>query len=388
MNDPTLPPFDVLYDEAACGLALTEEDGTFLRVNSTLCRWLGRQPDELVGLRKLQELLTMGGRIFHQTHWAPLLQMQGSVAEVKLEIVHKDGRRLPMLMNAVRGEHDGRKFHQVAIAVADDRNKYERELLRARTRAEELLALAQQSQRELQAAQAELSRQSAQAQDRALFAEQMIGIVSHDLRNPLSAIQMSAHVLGRGELSEQQSRVLERVHSSTRRAVRLVSDLLDFTQARLGRGMNTAPREIDLHATVAECIDELTSSFPSASFVHRRVGEGKSHADPDRIAQLVGNLVANAVAYGLQGRPITITSEVDTLGFSIVVQNEGDPIPPSLLPTLFEPMSRGEQIPSSTRSVGLGLFIVREIVRAHEGEVTVSSTLATGTSFSIRIPKH
>jgi sigma-B regulation protein RsbU (phosphoserine phosphatase) len=386
MQDAPLPPVEELYDEAACGLALTSPDGTFLRVNKTLCRCVGWEARELVGMRKLQDLLTMGGRIFHQTHWAPLLQMQGSVAEVKLEIVHKAGQKLPMLMNAVRRQHEGRTFHELSIAVAEDRNKYERELLRARTRAEELLVLEQQSRRDLHAAQLELSRQRAEAVDRALFAEQMIGIVSHDLRNPLSAIQMSAHVLGRGDLNEQQSRVLERLHASTRRVGRLISDLLDFTQARVGQGLKTAPKELDLHALVEECVDELTLSFPATSLIHRRIGQGRCRADSDRLAQLIGNLVANAMTYGSPGRPVTVTSAVESSGFSIAVHNDGNPVPAALLPSIFEPMSRGEQIPSSTRSVGLGLFIVREIARAHHGEVEVTSSLETGTTFTMHAP--
>ena len=386
MQDIPLPPVEELYDGAACGLALTSQDGTFLRINQTLCRCLGWEAHELVGVRKLQQLLTMGGRIFHQTHWAPLLQMQGSVAEVKLELLHKSGQKLPMLMNAVRRQHAGHTFHELSIAVAEDRNKYEHELLRARTRAEELLLLEQQSRQALDAAQLELSRQRAEAVDRALFAEQMMGIVSHDLRNPLSAIQMSAHALGLGELNDQQRRVLERLHSSTRRAGRLISDLLDFTQARVGRGLKTAARTIDLHGLVAECLDELSLSFPTTSLIHRRMGEGRCHADFDRLAQLIGNLVANAVTYGAKGRPVTVTSAVERDAFCLAVHNEGDPIPSALLPSIFEPMSRGEQIPSSTRSVGLGLFIVREIARAHDGDVEVRSSLESGTTFTMRAP--
>lgn len=386
MQDAPPPPVGELYDEAACGLALTSPDGTFLRVNKTLCRCVGWDAHELVGVRKLQDLLTMGGRIFHQTHWAPLLQIQGSVAEVKLEIVHKAGQKMPMLLNAVRRQHGGYTFHELSITVAEDRNKYERELLRARTRAEELLVLEQQARRDLHAAQLELSRQRAEAVDRALFAEQMIGIVSHDLRNPLSAIQMSAHVLGRGNLNEQQSRALERLHASTSRAGRLISDLLDFTQARVGQGLKTAPKELDLHAVVEECVDELMLSFPAASLVHRRIGQGRCCGDSDRLAQLVGNLVANAATYGSPGRPVTVTSTVDPDEFSLAVHNEGNPIPTVLLPSIFEPMSRGEQIASSTRSVGLGLFIVREIARAHHGDVKVSSSLDTGTTFTMHAP--
>jgi sigma-B regulation protein RsbU (phosphoserine phosphatase) len=126
----------------------------------------------------------MGGRIFHQTHWAPLLQMQGSVAEIKLDVVHRDGRTLPMVMNVVRRHHAGGTFDEISTFLAEDRDKYEKELLRARRHAEELLQRQQEVQDALTRSQAELDRQRASAEGRAQFAEQMVGIVSHDLRNP------------------------------------------------------------------------------------------------------------------------------------------------------------------------------------------------------------
>ena len=159
-------------DEAPCGLARTNANGVFLRVNATLCGWLGYLDDELVGKRKLQDLLTMGGRIFHQTHWSPLLQMQGSISEVRLELVRKDGGRVPMIMNAVRRESDGAIVHDLAAFVARDRDKFEQELVSARKR--------------LELAIAEATALQSESKDRALFAEQMMAIVSHDLRTPLS----------------------------------------------------------------------------------------------------------------------------------------------------------------------------------------------------------
>src|SRR5688572_9933843 len=134
-----LPDAEALFEEAACGLLLTGADGTIRRVNRTFCRWTGRPAEALVGQRKVQDLLTMGGKIFHQTHWAPLLQMQGSVAEVKLDVLHCDGHTLPMVMNVVRRRHPGGTFDEISTFVAEDRNKYEKELLLARRRAEELL---------------------------------------------------------------------------------------------------------------------------------------------------------------------------------------------------------------------------------------------------------
>src|SRR5215210_2161862 len=124
-----------VYDAAPCGLMVTDSAGLVLRVNATASRWLGYTADELAGKVRWRDLLTVGGRIFHQTHLAPLLRMQGSVAEVKLELRHKDGKSLPMILNmAERAEDTDLQVH-LALFVTEDRHKYERELLLERKRA-------------------------------------------------------------------------------------------------------------------------------------------------------------------------------------------------------------------------------------------------------------
>jgi sigma-B regulation protein RsbU (phosphoserine phosphatase) len=160
MTDDDQPPLtaDELFEHAPCGLLVTSRDGTIRRANATFCDWIGYPAHELVGKRKLQDLLTMGGRIFHQTHWAPLLHMQGSIAEVKLDLVHRQGHSIPMMLNAVRRLNGQHLRHEIAVFVAEDRHQYERELLLARKRAEELVAKEQQAQQSLLLAQAELSR--------------------------------------------------------------------------------------------------------------------------------------------------------------------------------------------------------------------------------------
>ena len=382
-----LPGPEALYEEAACGLLVTAADGVIVRANRTFCRWIGHQPDELVGRMTLQGLLTVGGRIFHHTHWAPLLQIQGSVAEVKLELVHRDGRKLPVMMNALRRERGGVVQHELAMFIAQDRHQYEHELVLARRRAEELLAKEREAQAALAAAQAERDRQRAVAEDRALFAEQMVGIVSHDLRNPLSIIRMSAHLIGLGQLSSNQLRALGRIDNAMARATRLIADLLDFTQARLGAGMRIACSALELHPLVAESVEDLRLAFPGRALVHLRSGEGRCVANGDRLVQMIGNLVANAIAYGAQGRPVTVNSAIDERSFSIAVHNEGEPIPDSLRGQLFDPMTRGDDARGVGHSVGLGLFIVREIVRAHGGEVAVDSSPEGGTTFRATFPR-
>ena len=209
-----IPDLAGLFDEAPCGLIVTRLDGTIVKANGTFCDWIGIPRDELVGAKRLQELFTIGGRIFHQTHWAPSLQMQGSLAEVKFDLRHRDGRTIPMILNARRRQRREGEFDEIAAFVAEDRNRYERELMGARRKADALL----EAERETRS----LMR------DRALFAEQMVGIVSHDLRNPLSAILMGVQMLERVD-GERRTRILGHVRNSAERAQRLIEELLDFT---------------------------------------------------------------------------------------------------------------------------------------------------------------
>jgi sigma-B regulation protein RsbU (phosphoserine phosphatase) len=362
-----------LLDEAACALMQTAADGTFLRVNRRFCSWIGHPPEFLVGRRRFQDLLTMGGRIFHQTHWAPLLQMQGSISEVKLHVLHADGAAIPMVFNAIRRQQQGVEVHELAAFIARDRDKYERELILSRERLEALVA--------------ESARLQAESKDRALFAEQMIGIVSHDLRNPMSSIQMGAHLLAQSSPSQAQQRILTRIRRSTERAVRLIGDLLDFTQARVGKGLSVSLETIDLHAAMAETVDELRGVYPARQLEHQRVGAGMCQADINRLEQLVGNLVSNAIAYGSPEHPVTVTSSVAEGSFSVAVHNRGTPIPAATQAALFQPLARGTIANSAGRSIGLGLFIVSEIAKAHGGTALVKSTLEEGTTFSIVIPR-
>lgn len=381
------PDVAALYDEAPCGLLVTTPDGVIQRVNRTFCTWVGRDAAELVGRKTLQDLLTMGGRIFHQTHWGPLMQIQGSVAEVKLEVVHRDGRKLPTVWNAVRRVQGEVIVYEVAVFIAEDRHKYEQELLLARRRAEELLAMEQAAQHALRAAQAERDRQQALAEDRAVFAEQMMAIVSHDLRNPLSVIRMSGHILAKSGLNPKQELALARLVSSNARATRLISDLLDFSRGRLGPGLHVVAQPIDLHAMVKDALEEHRVAAPDRSIDHWTTGSGACQGSSDRLVQLIGNLVDNALSYSAPDSPVVVTSSIEPGAFSISVHNEGPPIPQELLPRLFDPMTRGAAAAGHATSVGLGLFIVRQIAQAHGGTIEVTSTLEGGTTFRGTFPR-
>ncbi|MCS4250488.1 PAS domain-containing sensor histidine kinase [Pseudomonas sp. BIGb0164] len=371
-----------LFDSAACALAVTAEDGTILQANARFSDWLGFSAAELCG-RRFQDLLTMGGRIFHQTHLAPMLRMRGSVTEVKLDMLHRDGHKVTVLLNGLKREQAGGVVHDLALFGTTDRDKYERELLNARNLAEALLQEKTATELALKNAQAELSEAYAIAQRRALFAEQMVAIVSHDLKNPLTAIRMASDFLNRGERTAKERQLLGHIAQSSERAQRMIADLLDFTQARVGHGITIKAAPLDLHAVIHRAVDELRVAFPKATLEHTTEGNGDACLDADRVQQIIGNLVANSVAYGDLLQPITITSRLGDSGCEVSVHNHGAAIPQTLLAGLFEPMTRGTDQGSDVRSVGLGLYIVRELARVHGGDVAVSSCATQGTTFTV-----
>jgi len=365
-------PADQRFADAACGLLWTKQDGTILAVNPTFCQWLDFEPVDLVG-RKFQELLTMGGQLFHQTHWFPLLEIQGSVTEVKLDLYSQQRQKVAMIVNA-RAVHttNAEVVYSIATFVSEDRDRYERELLSTRR-----VALARLEE-------ISLLRQAAIA--RSKFSERLVGIVSHDLRNPLCAIRTGTDILTLGEIDSGRLRTAERINESVDRALELIENLLDFTLTESGRPIPMKIKPVDLHELVCSATEELRWTFPSATIQHNAQGHDAVLADAAQLARLLGNLVANANRYGDRSRPIEIRSELRDGLAVLQVINQGPVIPPTLIATMFQPMERGSS--DQGGGVGLGLYIVDQISRAHGGQTTIKSSSSDGTCVTVTFPAH
>jgi PAS domain S-box-containing protein len=225
---------------------------------------------------------------------------------------------------------------------------------------------------------------------RSQFEQQLIGIVSHDLRNPLSVILMSAQVLlRREELDAQTIKTIARIQSSAERAARMIRDLLDFTKARLGGGLKLVIQSVDIHDVIQRVVEEVQLSNPEREISFETAGDGRGEWDADRLAQVASNLVSNAVKYGDPSTSVHVQLSGTNDVAELEVQNRGQPIAPEQLPKLFEPFNRGVMgVDKTTRSIGLGLYIVDHIVRAHGGSIDVNSTADQGTTFTVRVPRH
>lgn len=216
--------------------------------------------------------------------------------------------------------------------------------------------------------------------------EQFVGILGHDLRNPVQAILMGAELLA--ALPEPYASVVTKIVRSGRRMEAIIRDVMDFARGRLGGGIPVSLRPCDLHRICNEVVAEMRQAHPDRDIGLELVAEIQCECDSDRIEQVLSNLLGNAVVHGADPIRVRVWAELDEIVMS--VENQGNPIPAALLPKLFEPFSHGSRSSTSrgdVQGLGLGLYIVSEIVRAHAGTITVSSIPGAGTTFVVRYPR-
>jgi PAS domain S-box-containing protein len=223
-----------------------------------------------------------------------------------------------------------------------------------------------------------------------VFREQMMGILGHDLRNPLGAVRALASLLLRREdLPEDARESLAEIDRAGRRMLEMIGTLLDFTDSRFKGSLPIAPVRANLHEVCRGVVDELLAAEPGRTIEVALTGDGHGTWDPARLAQVVSNLVANALEHGARQAPVRVSVAGDADDVVLKVENQGPPIPPDLLTVLFEPFCRGSarRDASHARGLGLGLYIVSQVVSAHGGAVTVESTGERGTTFTVRLPR-
>jgi signal transduction histidine kinase len=224
--------------------------------------------------------------------------------------------------------------------------------------------------------------------------DMFLGVLGHDLRAPLSTISASNRTLAEPQLDPStRQQASARVARSVKSMSRLITDLLDYTRSRLGAGIPIARATCDLALICREAIDGIEASYPAHRFELTTSGDLEAELDSAKIEQALGNLLANAAQHGDVSGPVTLSALGEADAIVLKVANSGRPIPPESLRSVFEPLSQASNGSNhaderSQTSMGLGLFIVREIVNGHLGAITVESSLENGTVFAITLPKN
>lgn len=376
-----------LYENAPCGYLSLGPDGKVVRVNATLCNWLGKTAGELIGTR-LRDLLNVAGSIFYETHFAPLLRMQGFFEEVALDLVKADGETMPVLANAAeRRISDELVLTRVTLFRAPQRRRHERELVEAR-------AAEQSARRKLEEINKGLQNRITDADTLQLLAvqdaelrEQFIAVLGHDLRNPLAGLAGGVNVLSKAHNDPKSVRVLRLMSESIKRMEGLIDNLMDFARGRLGGGIAIERSSGErIEPTLAQVVNEMRAGHPDRAIEMRFDIAHVIDVDHARIAQMFSNLLGNAITHGSADRPIVVEAAVADGNFALSVANGGAQIPQVARDRLFQPFYRGEIRPSM-QGLGLGLYIASQIAEAHGGHIDVRSDL-NETKFTFRMPMH
>lgn len=356
----SLALLDALLATAPVGFAFLDHDLRHLRVNQTLADLNGIPAEDHVG-RPLQEVLTPAMLAIIEPPLRQVLETGEPVSGI--EFTSPDPRSAPGVtwvatyfpVRTVSGELLG-----VGCTVVDV---------------------------------TEHKRAEAKLQQAVDFREQLLAVLGHDLRNPLHAIGASAFLLGRSEaLGPPEHRALDRIRKATARMTRMINDILDFARSRLGGGIPVTRQHMNMADVCHTTLEELQVAYPERRLLLEARGDTWGDWDPDRVAQVLGNLVVNAIQHGHEGTPVRTTLHGEARDVVMEVHNVGDPIPEELLPRIFDPFKTPSVPPDEAarkrRSLGLGLYIVSQIAQVHGGDVRVHSTTEEGTTFRVRWPRR
>lgn len=395
-----------LFENAPCGYVSTGSDGRITKANRTLGVWLGYKQDELVG-KRFQDLLNIAGKIYYETHFAPLLRMQGYFHEVALDLVRNTRQLLPVLVNAVeRRDPAGQvRFIRITVFNASDRRRYERELLEARRTAED----AGRQLRELNQALEERVREG--LEERMRVEEelrqsqkmeaigQLTGGLAHDLNNLLTGILGNLDLLemrlGQGRVSDLE-RYIVAARAVSHRAATLTHRLLAFA-----RRQTLDPIPTDLNRLVAG-MEELIRRTMGETFdieVVRAAGLWATHVDRNQLENALLNLCINARDAMPNGGRLTIetanrwldesTAQTRDLRpgqyVSLSVTDTGAGMTPEVAQRIFDPFFTTKPAGKGT---GLGLSMVHGFMRQSGGEIRVYSEVGQGTTMCLYLPRY
>ncbi|MDD2876894.1 MAG: response regulator [Acidiphilium sp.] len=398
--------FEDLYENAPCGYLLIYPDGRICKANTTFATWLEFTPEQLVR-KRLHELLNIAGRIFYETHFAPLLRMQGFFNEVALDFVTQSGGLLPVLVNATerRGTDERVLFTRLTVFNATDRRRYERELVAARTAAEV-------ANKQLQELNDSLATQITAAITERLKAEdtlrqsqkmealgQLTGGIAHDFNNLLTGIIGSIDIVRRRLASERIAdipRFMDIASTSAHRAAVLTHRLLAFA-----RRQSLDTRSNDVNRLVASMEDLLKRTFGKDVELQTVLANDLWPAltDANQFENAILNLAINARDAMPDGGKLTIETvntrldadyvrrngDVESGDYvEISVSDTGKGMPPDVVARACDPFFTTKPIGQGT---GLGLSMIYGFAKQSRGHLRIYSEVGQGTTVKLYLAR-
>ena len=420
---------DSLLDTAPCGFVSFADDGCVRLVNTTLLETLGLTREALVG-RHVETIMTVGTKIFYQTHFFPLLRLHGHAEEIYLALRAHDGEEVGALVNATRLQRGGEWVTDCAIIRVRERRKFEDALLRAKQDAERARAEAESRRAQLERANEQLEQQamelemkqqqlSEQTEELEVQSEELhalneelehrraiadeantaksafLAAMSHELRTPLNAIggyvqllQMGIH----GPITPEQAAALDKVLRSQRHLLRLINEVLNLARIE-AKGVHYNLQRVVLREVVNGVLPMIEPQLAERGLTSEiLVGpELTVRADRDKLEQVLLNLLGNAVKFTPAGGFVRVRAALDDtqapFWVRIHVEDSGIGISADQLERIFEPFVQVDVSPAGrVEGSGLGLAISRDLARGMGGDLTATSVVGQGSSFTLSLP--
>ena len=423
-----------MLDNAPCGFVSYLDDGRVAWINATLLDRLGYERNAVIG-RHVEMLFAVGSRIFHQTHFVPLVKLHGRAQEIFLLLRARDGEDVGVLCNAVRREGDGTGITDCVTMEVRERRKFEEALLQARQAADRANAALEIRTREaeetahlLEAQAMELELQHQQLEEQATELEtqseelreandalqtlnedlqrqreaadeanraksNFLAVMSHELRTPLNAIggyvqliDMEVH----GPITDAQREALGRIDRAQRHLLRLINDVLNLSRIEAGR-VEYAIERVALAEVLNSILPMVEPQVAARGLTLQTEvpGELTAKADREKVQQILLNLLSNAIKFTEPGGSIRVELRRPSAStVSVRVADTGRGIPATMIDKVFEPFVQVDASKSrNTEGTGLGLAISRDLARGMGGDLTLESRVGVGSMFELILPR-
>lgn len=381
--------FKTLYHHAPCGYLYTMEDGTLIDVNDTFLAFTGYSRKEIIENKRFEDFLSIGGKIYYETHFAPLLHMQGEVSQISFDFIRKDETRFPVLINAIKGNANEKQHNYIQFIVLDitQRKQYEMELMNAKRKSEELLTQLSNVNKELTSNIQVIAEQSHQLENLNATKDKFFSIVAHDLRSPLNSLKGFSSLLIDHFDSLNKDEILtmsKQLRDSVDNTIKMADNLITWAMVQM--------KDYQFNEETIKVKDITSNIFDVYQKVALEKGINVSFSvddsltitgDKNQIEFVIRNLVNNAIKFTHKDGFVSLTAKsLQDSQVQISVSDSGVGISDEYKRELFS-ISKKQSTNGTDgeKGTGLGLMLSYEFMKLNGGQIDIESSLGKGTTF-------
>jgi PAS domain S-box-containing protein len=381
--------FKTLYHNAPCGYLYTMEDGTLIEVNDTFLAFTGYSREEIIKNKRFEDFLSIGGKIYYETHFAPLLNMQGEVSQINFDFIRKDETRFPVLINAIKQTAKEKQHNYIQFIVLDitQRKHYELELMTAKRKSEELLTQLSKVNNELTSNIQVIAEQSNQLEKLNATKDKFFSIVAHDLKSPLCSLRSFSSLLldhfddlDKDDILTMSKQLGDSVDST----IKMADNLITWAMIQMGESQfnEETIKVTDITSNIFDVYQKI--ALEKGIHISFSVDDALTIiGDKNQIEFVIRNLVNNAIKFTHKNGVVSLTAISMPEGLvQISVSDTGVGISDEYKRELFC-ISKKQSVDGTDgeKGTGLGLMLSYEFMKLNGGQIDIDSSLGKGSTF-------